>query len=266
MLTTKRARCLYWVISLTGIEFSGRPTSEAHKIMSSIPGLSESLAGSVGAVETHSILRTGCISTFKFSRPGLPVAPEIFFLLQFNALLLHVNVRSRLPLGHSMTMFPMTFKSASNAKTILVALALVLGSLSLLLPSLGPRSFVPDSLHIPSVHKTTHGSSTIPNIVHFVHLSYPNSTAPFEFPFRQFVAVYSAWYYLKPEIIYIWTNVEEGSIEGWIKKAKSPYTQAVSDLPGVEFKHHDTTTQTTIGTAVELLPNHSDFVRTDILM
>ncbi|KAK3173217.1 hypothetical protein OEA41_006546 [Lepraria neglecta] len=156
--------------------------------------------------------------------------------------------------------------SASNAKTIWAALALVLVSLFLLLPSLGPRGFVPDSLHIPGLHKTTQGSSTIPNIVHFVHLSYPNSTAPFEFPFRQFVAVYSAWYYLRPETIYIWTNVEEGSIEGWIKKAKSPYTQAVSDLPGVEFKHHDTTNQTTNGTTVHLLPNQSDFVRTDILM
>ncbi|KAL2056846.1 hypothetical protein ABVK25_002585 [Lepraria finkii] len=163
-------------------------------------------------------------------------------------------------------MFHLTSKSASNTKTIWAALALVLVSVFLLLPSLGPHSFVPGSLHIPSLHKTTQGSSTIPNIVHFVHLSYPNSTAPFEFPFRQFVAVYSAWYYLRPETIYIWTNVEEGSIEGWIKKAKSPYTQAVSDLPGVEFKHHDTTNQTTNGTKIDLLPNQSDFVRTDILM
>ena len=81
-------------------------------------------------------------------------------------------------------MFHLTFKSASNAKTTWAALALVLVSLFLLLPSLGPRSFVTDSLHMPSLHKTSQGSSTIPNIVHFVHLSYPNSTAPFEFPFR----------------------------------------------------------------------------------
>ena len=162
-------------------------------------------------------------------------------------------------------MFHPMFKSSSDPKIIWAALALALVSIFLLLPSLGPRS-VADSLHIPSLHKTKQGSSAIPNVVHFVHLSYPNSTAPFEFPFRQFIAVYSAWYYLKPKTINIWTNMDERSIGGWIKKAKSPYTQAVSDLPGVVFKHHNTTNHTSNGTRIDLLPNQSDFVRTDILM
>ena len=118
-----------------------------------------------------------------------------------------------------------------------------------------------DSLENPL--KRTHD---IPNIVHFVHLLNLKENQTFEFPFRQFVAIYSAHYYLQPDAIYIHTNVPEDQIKEKIQESNSPYTQAVTQLPRLKFKYHLAPNTTSRNYTIENFPNQSDFIRTSVLV
>ena len=113
--------------------------------------------------------------------------------------------------------------------------------------------------------KTSTDLTSIPNIVHFIHLVHPSSTPAFEFPFRQFIAIYSAWLFLNPETIYIHTNVEEHLIEEALNRTVSPYTKAVTKLPNIKFSLQIPQDHTKSGIPIDKLPNQSDFVRTIVL-
>ena len=135
-------------------------------------------------------------------------------------------------------------------------------SVVLLLTQFSSPVLRPTSLHVP-----TFKTEKIPNIVHFVHLLEPNKTSNpvLEFPFRQFVAIYSAWYYLQPQAIYIHTNIEDRLIEQALIRSTNPYSKVVSKLPGIKFNLQIAPNRTTSGDRIDKLPNQSDFVRTTIL-
>ncbi|KAL2038813.1 hypothetical protein N7G274_008571 [Stereocaulon virgatum] len=148
------------------------------------------------------------------------------------------------------------------------SLAFFLLSLILLLQSPIARRLPTSSISILNVNHASQSVPPIPNIVHFVHLVKLNPTggvSHMDFQFRQFLSVYSAWYYLRPESIYIHTNVDESLIKETLRKAKSPYTQAIARLPNVSFHYHAAPNRTTDGQAIDKIPNQSDFVRTDIM-
>ena len=154
-----------------------------------------------------------------------------------------------------------------HPKTLISTLLFFLLALTLLLQSPLPPTFTTTSLHQSTNPFASFQSSTttIPNIVHFVHLVGSERTLTLELPFRQFIAIYSAWYYLKPEKIFIHTDIEDDLLEYKIQNTKSPYTRAIAKLPGVQFKYHEAITKTTTGNTIHELPNQSDFVRTDVL-
>ena len=157
-----------------------------------------------------------------------------------------------------------------NVKWTATVLAIGLAFASLLVFfQFGPVSFTTNSLDFSSGKGSTKGSfspTEIPNIVHFVHLVHdPSSNPTFEFPFRQFIAIYSAWYYLQPKTIYIHTNVERHLIDETLKRSKSPYTRAITKLPNLKFSHQTPPDHTKAGVAIDKLPNQSDFVRTVVL-
>lgn len=158
-------------------------------------------------------------------------------------------------------------KPAFNAKWVSFALGVGLVSLLLFLYRAFPESFSTKPFHVPNPSNSISNTefALIPNIVHFVHLVDRSPDPVFEFPFRQFIAIYSAWHYLQPENIYIHTNVEQHKIDDALKKTKSPYTKAVIKLPGVSFRHATPPDHTKSGAAIDRLPNQSDFVRTVIL-
>ncbi|KAL2052203.1 hypothetical protein ABVK25_007645 [Lepraria finkii] len=159
-------------------------------------------------------------------------------------------------------------QSPGNNPVKSASILLILLSLIRLFQSPIPRRFATSSLHMSGVNDAAQGIPPIPNIVHFiqlVRLDPISGTARFEFQFRQFVAVYSAWYYLKPEIIYVNTNFNESLIEDKIRKAKSPYTQAIAQMPNVKFRYHAAPNQTTDGQEIDKMAHRSDFVRTDVL-
>lgn len=102
---------------------------------------------------------------------------------------------------------------------------------------------------------------SIPNIIHFVRLvDKPKEYDTLNFTFRQFVAVYSAHYYMQPETIYIHIN-----IPGHLTNLTNSYGRAINKLPNVRYNYHFAPNQTTTGVKIENLPHRSDFVRTDML-
>ena len=107
--------------------------------------------------------------------------------------------------------------------------------------------------------------AAIPNIVHFVHLVTPSPDPQFDFPFHQFIAIYSAYYYLHPETIYIHTNVEGNLIENIVSNTSKVYTQALSKVPVIRFKYHQVKNETSNGRHIDRLAHQSDFVRTEVL-
>jgi len=169
----------------------------------------------------------------------------------------------------------MAHKSAFNARrrTIIGGLILLLLLLFLLLlhqavlrnstfthHPWGTEDSTEDIKTIDTVKDTT----TIPNIVHFVHLVRADNPV-IEFSFPQFIAIYSAWHYVQPEALYIHTNIEEALIRETLNNSASAYTQAIVKLPGVRFNHHSAPNQTESGMEISWLPNQSDFVRTEVL-
>lgn len=122
----------------------------------------------------------------------------------------------------------------------------------------------------PSIGKYTQGkvteTPTIPNIVHFVHLVRGSDSEPvIEFPFRQFVAIYSAHYYLNPDKIYIHTNLEDHILQTAINASTSPYVRVLLKLPNLIFNFESTPLKTTGKKEITELAHRSDFIRTRVL-
>ena len=166
-------------------------------------------------------------------------------------------------------------KTAHSIKWKLIGLALTLATLILLLCQY-PQKDLPtvsldvlnlEDLGVAVTQSEAEERALIPNIVHFVHLVDWNETEPpiFDLPFRQFIAIYSAWYHLRPRAIYIHTNVEDYLIDGALFKSPTPYAQAISKIPNVKFNYHEAPNETTSGKAIEQLPHQSDFVRIEVL-
>ncbi|MCJ1279304.1 hypothetical protein MMC21_007128 [Puttea exsequens] len=164
-------------------------------------------------------------------------------------------------------------KRTINTKWILTALAFVLVALILLIHQ--PRELVTNAIskhissikaHTPSVENPLKDTATIPNIVHFVHVYPSGPKVDFHHAFRHFIAVYSAYHYLKPETIYIHTNVEQHIIDEALNSNTNPITQAIANLPNVKFNHHNTSDVTSKGVQITTLQHQADFMRTDVLV
>lgn len=101
--------------------------------------------------------------------------------------------------------------------------------------------------------------------MHFVHPTELDGPPILDLTFRMFVAMYSAYYYVKPDTLYIHTNIEDHLIEAAINKDRNPYARALANLPDVVFKYSPASTATTIGQPLKSLAHRSDFVRTLVL-
>jgi hypothetical protein len=125
--------------------------------------------------------------------------------------------------------------------------------------------------------KTGHPSATlkgntgrateIPNIVHYVHiipLDTDGESPSIEFQFRHFISFYSAYFYLKPETIYIHTNVGPHIIQQ-ARESSNPWTYAIANLPVVEFHYEEAPTHNTAGLLLEDFEHRADFIRTRVM-
>ena len=104
----------------------------------------------------------------------------------------------------------------------------------------------------------------IPNVVHFVHFML-ESEETWDLRFREFLSIYSAHLYQKPETLYIHTNVPEDEIEALLDRSDSPWTKAVRKLPAIKFSYHLAPNQTSKGLAITDIAHKTDFTRIDVL-
>ncbi|KAK4691528.1 hypothetical protein P7C71_g5494, partial [Lecanoromycetidae sp. Uapishka_2] len=88
----------------------------------------------------------------------------------------------------------------------------------------------------------------------------------FDLRFREFVAIYSAYYYMQPEIIYIHTNVPAEEMDELLDQSTSPWTLAVRKLPSVQFNYHRLPKKTSKGVRIEEIAHKTDFARIDVLV
>ena len=172
-------------------------------------------------------------------------------------------------------------KSIFNSLWTLSAIGLILVSLVPAIHQLLPSNFSTNPLQLANLQNYAKNlkepakdslaespfqdTVAIPNLVHFVHLVRPGPDLDFDFPFHQFIAIYSAYYYLRPDTIYIHTNIEEDRIEQILRNTTNPCTKAVSKLPVVQFKCHGVRNETSRGIPIPRLAHQSDFVRLEIL-
>lgn len=129
-----------------------------------------------------------------------------------------------------------------------------------------PRTFTKSAQHeLHDVESTYSDVAPIPNIIHFVHFML-DSEETFDLRFREFVAIYSAHYYMQPEIIYIHTNVTAENMAALLDASNSPWTSAVRNLTTVKFNYHAAPEKTSKGISVDHIAHKTDFTRLDVLI
>lgn len=106
----------------------------------------------------------------------------------------------------------------------------------------------------------------IPNRVHFVHIMPDGPDSDIQFKFKHFVAIYSASFYFKPDLIYIHTDASYASIEraqnGPVSNAPNKWTHKILNLPAVVVRRVNAPNVATgTGVSISLLEHKSDFVR-----
>lgn len=72
--------------------------------------------------------------------------------------------------------------------------------------------------------------------------------------------------YLRPEKIYIHTDIREDLIEVAFKDSSDRFVQALSTILNIEVVYHASRNAKSSGMPIPKLPNRSDFVRTDVLV
>ena len=104
--------------------------------------------------------------------------------------------------------------------------------------------------------------SNIPNLVHYIWLV--ADPAVFSLPFAFFVSAYSSHYFLRPDHIYIHTDVAP-DVYDRAKTAGDVWTRRILNLPGVAANYVDTPRVTSVGAEIDTFGAKSDFLRADAL-
>lgn len=104
----------------------------------------------------------------------------------------------------------------------------------------------------------------IPNIIHFTQIS-ANPEAPFAFDFRQCLSIYSAWYYNRPDTIFIHTNATNAQIEDARRGKTGKWAKLVLGLPNMVVNQAVMPTHAGNGVHIDWLAHTSDFLRVDMV-
>ncbi|KAK9350126.1 hypothetical protein V1523DRAFT_420769 [Lipomyces doorenjongii] len=108
--------------------------------------------------------------------------------------------------------------------------------------------------------------STIPNIVHYVHLmSDPQGRIQFEL--KHFISIYSASLYFDPDVIYIHTDAPDAEVERAKSsdEASNKWSRLIFNLPKVVVNNETAPDYADNGEKIRNLENKSDFVRAKVV-
>src|SRR5271156_5949439 len=110
---------------------------------------------------------------------------------------------------------------------------------------------------LPAPIEPSPPANEIPNIVHFIQLVPEAAESGGEIPaltftLSHFIALYSAYHYVKPQTIYIHTNADDDIIEA-ARKTGNQFTKAIINLPNVVFRRTEPPTHTSRGVPIQML-------------
>jgi Glycosyltransferase sugar-binding region containing DXD motif len=147
-----------------------------------------------------------------------------------------------------------------------VFLAAVLISLLVSFSKQGPAIDI-SSRHRPdSDSQGGESPPEIPNIVHFAHFIPPSVTLndSLNFEFRHFISIYSAYYYFKPDRIYIHTDAPPDLFRQ-AGSSSDKWTRHIAKIPSVVFNHETIADTTSSGKEIKTMEAKSDFLRTRVM-
>lgn len=104
----------------------------------------------------------------------------------------------------------------------------------------------------------------IPNIIHFTQIS-SDPEAPFTFEFRQCLSIYSAWYYNRPDTIFIHTNATDAQIEDARRGKVGKWAKLILGLPNIVVNQAEMPTHAGNGVHIRWLAHTSDFLRVEMV-
>ncbi|KAK2015836.1 hypothetical protein LZ32DRAFT_602126 [Colletotrichum eremochloae] len=100
----------------------------------------------------------------------------------------------------------------------------------------------------------------IPNQVHYVWAQ-NDTSKDLLFKFEQYLSVYSAWYYWKPDTIYLHTNARESTIARAREGVVSKWAMRMLTIPVMKVNRVEMPTATRHGTVFTFPEHISDFAR-----
>ncbi|PQE28942.1 glycosyl transferase protein [Rutstroemia sp. NJR-2017a BBW] len=123
----------------------------------------------------------------------------------------------------------------------------------------------PQSSIISSIFPTNSANrhDVIQNIVHYVWIV-RNPSAELKLGFELFLTIYSSHLYLRPDVIYLHTDVTPEIVER-AKHSSDHWTRLILNLPILKVNHVSTPTHTATGKEIRSLEHKGDFVRGEIL-
>ncbi|XP_044721257.1 glycosyltransferase sugar-binding domain-containing protein [Hirsutella rhossiliensis] len=104
----------------------------------------------------------------------------------------------------------------------------------------------------------------IPNYAHFVFLlEKPESDFPFVF--FQYLSMYAAWYYLRPDKIYLHTDAREQQIKRAREGLAGKWSKLIFEIPGLTINHVKSPTVARNGVKIQHMAHKSDFIRVEAI-
>lgn len=100
----------------------------------------------------------------------------------------------------------------------------------------------------------------IPNIAHFTYiLEDPN--ADFNFQFKHYLSIYSAWHFDRPNTIYLTTNANNESVARAADGRAGKWNSLVLSMPGLRINHVQVPIKAKNGVEITAIEHKSDFAR-----
>ncbi|GAB1310822.1 Glycosyl transferase [Madurella fahalii] len=145
-----------------------------------------------------------------------------------------------------------------NARAVwAVAALVVILCLFSLLPR-DPKAYITTSMTCDA--RVPNGA--IPNYVHFVYIL-PDSSKDFNFEFSHFLSIYAAWFYWRPDSIFLHTNVRAGS-ESIVRARQGlagKWNKLIFTLFDIQINTVEVPTHAGNGVEIQGMEHKSDFVR-----
>ncbi|KFY16416.1 hypothetical protein V492_01354 [Pseudogymnoascus sp. VKM F-4246] len=131
-------------------------------------------------------------------------------------------------------------------------------------------SDIPDDIRDDVSNDVSNSHSSIPNLVHYVHIMPDGPDGDIKFGLKHFLSVYSTKFYFNPDTIYLHTDASYASIErardSPLATAPNKWANLILNLPSVVVNRVSPPEKASgSGVTIKGLEHKSDFVRAEVV-